>query len=403
MFSKRTRLNTNFNLINFFQVIKSLFVKNKSFEKKIKLYLNTENVSLTSQGRTALYEIVKIIIENTNKKTFFVAPYTIPAVIHAITYAGAEVVFVDIDKNTGLINENKLEEKIDNNSAAVVITHLYSNEDNIKKFIKKFEKKIKIIEDAAINFGAKVDGKYLGTLCDYGFFSFNLVKNLNTLNGGAIFIKDKSEYEKFKTSYKKDNFPIIITLNLLLTAIIIKFVFNNLSYQFFHYILKFIYKKKINFILKRIYPVLFHKFEEKLPKIYTYDFNWSMNDVGNYNLDQVNQGIEERIKKAQIYKLHIKDSVAIKTECIKNENALLEYPIILKNIDNKEAHNILMREGYDIRHTWYINNVRDIKNLNKNDFADTFFLEKHILCLPLHKNISQSDIIELSNLINKYF
>ena len=69
MFSKRTRLNTNFNLINFFQVIKSLFVKNKSFEKKIKLYLNTENVSLTSQGRTALYEIVKIIIENTNKKT----------------------------------------------------------------------------------------------------------------------------------------------------------------------------------------------------------------------------------------------------------------------------------------------------------------------------------------------
>ena len=142
MFSKRTRLNTNFNLINFFQVIKSLFVKNKSFEKKIKLYLNTENVSLTSQGRTALYEIVKIIIENTNKKTFFVAPYTIPAVIHAITYAGAEVVFVDIDKNTGLINENKLEEKIDNNSAAVVITHLYSNEDNIKKFIKKFEKKI---------------------------------------------------------------------------------------------------------------------------------------------------------------------------------------------------------------------------------------------------------------------
>ena len=81
-----------------------------------------------------------------------------------------------MDRNTGLIDLKKLENKIDNNSAGVIITHLYSNKENIKNFISKFEGKIKIIEDAAINFGAKIDNKFLGTLADYGFFSFNLVK-----------------------------------------------------------------------------------------------------------------------------------------------------------------------------------------------------------------------------------
>ena len=81
MFSKRTRLYTNFKLINFFQVIKSLLFKNISFEKELREFLNKKNIKLTSLGRTALYDIVKIIIKETNKKKFFISPYTIPAVV----------------------------------------------------------------------------------------------------------------------------------------------------------------------------------------------------------------------------------------------------------------------------------------------------------------------------------
>ena len=145
------------------------------------------------------------------KKNFFIAPFTIPEVIYAIKYAGGNVVFIDLDRNTGLIDLKKLENKIDNNSAGVIITHLYSNKVNIKKnFISKFEGKIKIIEDAAINFGAKIDNKFLGTLADYGFFSFNLVKNLNALNGGATYIKNKDEFLELKKNLTKkfQNFNI---------------------------------------------------------------------------------------------------------------------------------------------------------------------------------------------------
>ena len=230
MFSKRTRLYTNFNLLNFFQNIKSFFLRKKNFQNELQNYLGTNNISLTSLGRSALYEIIKIIIKKKNKRIFFIAPYTIPAVIHAIKYAGGEVVYIDLDKSTGLIDEDKLETKIDKNSAGVIITHLYSSSIHIEKFLERFKNKISIIEDAAINFGAKSNDKYLGTLADYGFFSFNIVKNLNTLNGGAIYIKDNQTFHEYVTKKKHDKFPALNTINLLITIIILKLFFNNKIY-----------------------------------------------------------------------------------------------------------------------------------------------------------------------------
>ena len=79
---------------------------------------------------------------------------------------------MDIDQKTGLIDVTKLEQKINSNTAGVIITHLYSHNDDIKKFILKFKNKITIIEDAAINFGAKMNNQFLGTLADFGFLVF---------------------------------------------------------------------------------------------------------------------------------------------------------------------------------------------------------------------------------------
>ena len=403
MLYKRTRLFVHFNLTNFFQILKNFLLNKKNFPEHLKDFLKTKNLVLTSLGRTALYEIIKIIIKKKNKNTFFIAPYTIPAVIHSIIYAGGKIKYIDINKITGLIDEESLEKKINGDSAGVIITHLYSNKKNIENFISRFNKKIYIIEDAAINFGAKIDNKYLGTLTDFGFFSFAMVKNLNTFTGGAIYIKDDEIFKNINFNLKLKKFPKSKSLNLLFTAIFIKLFFNNYSYQLMHYFLKYVYLKKIKLILKKIYPVLFHKLENKIPEVYNYDFNWLMNDVGIYNLKKVNREIKERIDKAKLFYLNIKDDVAIKSDCFNGENALLEFPIILKNISNKEAHSKLMTAGYDVRHTWYINNVKEQNNFKDIDFKDTNIVEEKILCLPIHKNINQRDIIKISSIINTFY
>ena len=200
---------------------------------------------------------------------------------------------IDINKTTGLIDEIKLEDKMDEDTAGVIITHLYSESSAIKNFINKFENKITIIEDAAINFGAKLEDRFLGTLGHYGFYSFALVKNLNTFTGGALYIKDKEIFDDYILKRKTKKFPFLKTMNLLFTTIIIKTFFNNISYQIFHYFLKLVYLKKIELILKKIYPILFHKLEDKIPDIYSFDFNWSMNDLGIYNLKKIKKGMEK--------------------------------------------------------------------------------------------------------------
>ena len=82
-------------------------------------------------------------------------------------YANAKPVYVDIDLKTGLPLEDELD-KINAKTAALVVTHLYSNKKDIIRFKEKYKNKINIIEDVAINFGAKLDQqKFLGTVFDY--------------------------------------------------------------------------------------------------------------------------------------------------------------------------------------------------------------------------------------------
>ena len=201
--TKKTRININLNFLIYAKVIISYFSLSREkyfnqFNNKLKNFFKKKNFLLTSQGRVAAYNIFKVLIEK-KKNEIIISPYTLIEVINAIVYAGGKPIYVDINIKTGLPEETDLNKKINTKTAGLIITHLYSNEDDIVNFSKKFSKKIKIIEDAAINFGAYIaNKKYLGTLFDYGFFSFGVMKNLCTFNGGAIFVRNIKEFNKIK-------------------------------------------------------------------------------------------------------------------------------------------------------------------------------------------------------------
>ena len=174
---KKTRININTSFKIYIKVFLSFIFntgkKNKKhFEKLIRNYFFTDNILLTSQGRVAAFNIFKVILSE-KKKEILISPYTLTEVINSIIYAGGKPVYVEINLKNGLPLENDLNKKINENTAGLVITHLYSNKEDILNFHKKYNGKIKIIEDVAINFGAKIDEhKFLGTLFDYGFYSF---------------------------------------------------------------------------------------------------------------------------------------------------------------------------------------------------------------------------------------
>ena len=180
---KISRINL-FVSAKFYLTILFGFFKND--KKNLIIHLSrifkTNNFLLFSQGRVALYDCLKFEIASAQKNEIIVSPYTLPEVINVIINLNAKPIFVDLDLKTGLPNIEEVKKKINKNTLAVIITHLYSSESSIKKFATFIKQNsLCLIEDCAINFGSTVryknKTKVLGTLGDYGFFSFGMMKN----------------------------------------------------------------------------------------------------------------------------------------------------------------------------------------------------------------------------------
>ena len=406
LMKKKTRININSTLRIYIKVLFSLlFNKSKKnedgFIKDLKKFFFTENILLTSQGRVAAFNIFKVIISE-KQKEILICPYTLTEVINAILYAGGKPVYVELDLKKGLPLEDDLDSKINQNTAGLVLTHLYSNKEDILNFQKKYNKKIKIIEDVAINFGAKIEkNKFLGTIFDYGFYSFGVMKNLCTFHGGAIICRDKSKLREIEENLKDNiDYPLISTVKLLFFCMLIDILYNKYTYNFFtHYILKLSIKK----IDKLMYPGVYPKFYNKPPKHYSYNFQGNFAIAGIDNLKIFQSKHKKRIEKVKLYEMYLDKNVRVNNFNFYETNSFLEYPILLRKNNNKFLSKQLLNLGYDIRHTWYVNNIRYLQlGFNLENFFNCEIAHEKFLSLPTHDKISLDDIKKISHLINFY-
>ena len=403
---KKTRININTSLKIYLKTILGfLFNKGNEYEKifikKLRKLFSTNKILLTSQGRVAAYNIFKVVLSE-KKKEILISPYTLTEVINAIIYAGGIPIYVDIDIKTGLPLKNDLKKKINSKTAGLLITHLYSNREDIYKFYKRFNKKTKIIEDVAINFGAKINNKkYLGNFFDFGFYSFGVMKNLCTFHGGAIYSKDILKFNEIKKNLNKNiDYPLIDSLKLIFFCLVIDILYSKLIYNLFtHHILKFSLKK----LDRIVYPGVYPKIYKQKPRHYNYKFQKRFAIAGIENLKLFQNKIRSRVKKVKLYERYLNKNLLINKFNIYNINSFLEYPILLENNNNKFLSSILLKHGYDIRHTWYVNSVRYLKLKYKvKDFPNCEILHNKILSLPTNNNFSKKDIIKICNIINSY-
>lgn len=119
--------------------------------------------------------------------------YTFVSTADAFVLRGATIVFVDIRPDTMNINENLIEEAITDRTKAIVPVHYAGvgcEMDKINELAKKYH--LHVIEDAAQGMMATYKGIPLGTLGDYGCFSFHETKNYSMGEGGALIIKDSA-------------------------------------------------------------------------------------------------------------------------------------------------------------------------------------------------------------------
>lgn len=123
--------------------------------------------------------------------------YTFVSTADAFVLRGAVPVFVDIRPDTMNIDETKIEEAVTKRTKAVVPVHyagVSCEMDSIMDIAGKYH--LTVIEDAAQGILSTYKGKALGTIGDFGCFSFHETKNYSMGEGGALLIRDAGNVER---------------------------------------------------------------------------------------------------------------------------------------------------------------------------------------------------------------
>ena len=177
------------------------------FEEKIAKYTGAKYAVATSNGTSALH--IALLLANVAKNDEVITqPLTFVATCNAISYCGANPIFIDVDKETmGLsplslqayLKKNafiKNQQCINNNTGRVIKAcvpmHTFGQPcriDEIKEICDKYN--ISLIEDAAESLGSFYKDKHTGTFGQMGVISFNGNKIITGGGGGCVITDDE--------------------------------------------------------------------------------------------------------------------------------------------------------------------------------------------------------------------
>lgn len=164
---------------------------------------NANKVLLTTSCTHAL-EMAAILADIKPGDEVIMPSYTFVSTADAFVQRGATIVFVDIRPDTMNIDENLIEDAITDKTKTIVVVHyagVSCEMDTITDIAKRHN--LFVVEDAAQGVMSTYKGKALGTIGDFGCYSFHETKNYSMGEGGAILIKDDKYIEKAEITREK--------------------------------------------------------------------------------------------------------------------------------------------------------------------------------------------------------
>lgn len=157
---------------------------------------STQKALLATSGTAAL-EMAALLCDIEPGDEVILPSYTFSSTANAFVLAGAKLVFVDIRPDTMNIDEKKIEAAITNKTKVICVVHyggVSCAMDEIMDIARNHH--LKVVEDAAQGVMSTYKGQALGTIGDFGCFSFHETKNYSMGEGGAILLKHPEDNER---------------------------------------------------------------------------------------------------------------------------------------------------------------------------------------------------------------
>lgn len=172
----------------------------RQLEKELAEYLKVPYISLFTNGTLPLITALQALRITGEVIT---TPYSFVATTHALWWNGIKPVFVDIDPSNCGLDPKRIEAAITPKTTAIMPVHCYGKPCDVKGIQEVADKYgLKVIYDSAHAFGVDVNGESILNAGDMSTLSFHATKVYNTLEGGALIMRD--EQTKKRIDYLKN-------------------------------------------------------------------------------------------------------------------------------------------------------------------------------------------------------
>lgn len=321
----------------------------RQLEKELAEYLKVPYISLFTNGTLPLITALQALRITGEVIT---TPYSFVATTHSLWWNGIKPVFVDVDPANCSLDPDKIEAAITPKTTAIMPVHCYGKPCDTKAIQEIADKYgLKVIYDAAHAFGVEVDGESILNAGDMSTLSFHATKVYNTIEGGAMVMKD--EQTKKRIDYLK-NFGFANETTVVAPGI-----------------------------------------------------NSKMDEVraayGILNLRQVDAAIEARRKVAKRYRDALRDveGVTFFDDMPGVRHNYSYFPVFIdaeKFGRTRDELYFEMREASVLGRRYFFplisefSTYRGLPSATRENLPEAYRLADTVLCLPMHHELSDSDI-----------
>jgi perosamine synthetase len=171
----------------------------EEFEEEIADFVGVDHAIAVTSGTTALHLAGKALGFSEGDEVI-TTPFTFASTAYSATYSDAKPVFADIKPDTKNIDPKKIEDKITEDTKAIVPMHYAGQPAEIEEIQDiADDHDLKVLWDACHAFGSEYNGENVGAEKDAAIFSFHPVKNITTAEGGIIVTDDDELAERMRS------------------------------------------------------------------------------------------------------------------------------------------------------------------------------------------------------------
>ena len=326
----------------------------RQLEEQITSYLHAPTVAVSS-GTAALLLALKGL---KLKGNVIVPSFTFCATAHALSWAGLEPNFVDIDPETFTIDPQKVREAINEDTSAILAVHVFGNPCAIDKLVEiAKEYNLTLLFDAAHAFGSTYKGKKIGSFGDAEIFSTHATKLFISGEGGLV-----ATHKEHLHNYVR---------------------------------------KARNFGIENPTDTSFIGLNAKMSELHAI--------IGLDSLAHISTAIEKRQSLATQYISQLKDVAGIRFQKIE-PGATSNYFYVSMLVDpavyglnRDQLAELLEQKGVQTRKYFYLplHQQRAYKKYNRASLPHTERVASSILCFPTNSAVSEEDVAYICTIIKE--